>query len=217
MLFCILGASGSGKSVLLDIVLEMCDIKNPVSHTSRKKRDGEVDGVHYHFVTEPEFEKMNIAGKMAEYTVYGENYYGLSEKEIMTGGHKIVIVERHGYEQLLKHFGRDGLRLIYVKAGPIARARRMVRDRARNPETIVSDLNAVTKRIEIDMDHFDGIEEKYHPHMVIDNEKDGSTELFASAMDLIEFLLRDGVAMYPEKNPRHIHDYITERVNKYEA
>ena len=46
-----------------------------VSHTTRKPRPGEEHGVHYYFVTKPEMERMNAAGKFVEYvTLFGNNY-----------------------------------------------------------------------------------------------------------------------------------------------
>lgn len=47
-----------------------------VSHTTRKPREGEVDGKHYHFTTVDEIKKEIDAGKFVEYAEVHGNYYG---------------------------------------------------------------------------------------------------------------------------------------------
>ena len=52
-------ASGAGKTTLKDLVIkDFPDIKYSISATTRKPREGEVDGVHYFFKTKEEFEKI---------------------------------------------------------------------------------------------------------------------------------------------------------------
>ena len=44
--------------------------------TTRKKREGEVEGIDYYFVTKEEFEANIVNDRMLEYAKYGDNYYG---------------------------------------------------------------------------------------------------------------------------------------------
>lgn len=77
------GPSGVGKSTVIDQVLRRRpDLYFSVSFTTRKPRDGEVDGVNYYFVDNAEFERMIREGELLEYANYSGNYYGTSAKLI---------------------------------------------------------------------------------------------------------------------------------------
>ena len=71
------GPSGVGK----DSVIELIRARSPwvwlsVSVTTRRKRDYEVDGVHYHFVDRAEFERMVAGGQLLEWAEFAGNLYG---------------------------------------------------------------------------------------------------------------------------------------------
>ncbi len=71
------GPSGSGKDTVINELLKKDpDTMVSISMTTRKPRPGEVDGVHYYFVTKDAFEKAIRDGEMLEYARYGDNYYG---------------------------------------------------------------------------------------------------------------------------------------------
>ena len=73
------GPSGVGKSTVISKLLsERKDIYFSVSFTTRKPREGEVDGVNYNFVSREEFERMIEDGELLEYAEYVGNYYGTS-------------------------------------------------------------------------------------------------------------------------------------------
>ncbi len=77
------GPSGSGKGTVVSQILKTSsDYALSVSLTTRKPREGEIDGVHYGFVTREEFEKNIAAGNMLEYTEYCENLYGTPEDRV---------------------------------------------------------------------------------------------------------------------------------------
>ena len=70
-------ASGAGKTTLKDKVIgEFPDIVYSISATTRKPREGEVDGVHYFFKTKEEFEQMIKDDALVEYNLVHGNYYG---------------------------------------------------------------------------------------------------------------------------------------------
>jgi len=73
------GPSGAGKST---IIKESSDNIGSyyfsISTTTRKPRDGEVDGVDYHFVSRNSFEEDIKAGNFLEYATVNNNYYGTS-------------------------------------------------------------------------------------------------------------------------------------------
>jgi guanylate kinase len=75
--------SGAGKTTLTKYLLdELPDFTFSVSHTTRKPRVGEVDGVHYHFVDRPGFDALRAVGSFAEWAEVHGNLYGTSVAEI---------------------------------------------------------------------------------------------------------------------------------------
>ena len=76
-LFVMSAASGAGKTTLKDLVIkDFPDIKYSISATTRKPREGEIDGVHYFFKTKEEFEQMIKDEALVEYNLVHGNYYG---------------------------------------------------------------------------------------------------------------------------------------------
>ena len=75
------GPSGAGKSSMIrELKKEIKDIYFSISITTRKKRDGEVDGVDYCFVSKDKFEKDIKDGSFLEWAKVHDNYYGTSLK-----------------------------------------------------------------------------------------------------------------------------------------
>ncbi len=75
--------SGVGKTTLTKKIQQKYQsFKISVSHTTRKPRSNEVDGVDYHFVTHQEFEKLINENKFYEYAKIFENYYGTLKKNV---------------------------------------------------------------------------------------------------------------------------------------
>ncbi|EOH96749.1 guanylate kinase [Enterococcus haemoperoxidus ATCC BAA-382] len=78
LLIVLSGPSGVGKGTVRKAIFdsEENDFQYSVSMTTRKMREGEVEGVDYYFRTKEEFEAMIEAGEMLEYAQYVGNYYG---------------------------------------------------------------------------------------------------------------------------------------------
>lgn len=101
------GPSGVGKgSVLSKVIGRRKNLKLSVSYTTRLPREGEVDGVHYNFVTRDEFLSLVKSGEMLEYAEYCGNYYGTPKKsvenEIKNGNNVILEIEVQGGKQILE-------------------------------------------------------------------------------------------------------------------
>lgn len=90
----LIGPSASGKTVTCHYLEENFGIKKVVTHTTRLKRVGEVDGVDYHFVTKEEFDKMKERDEFIETVSYNGNNYGTSKKEVKND--KCMTVELAG-------------------------------------------------------------------------------------------------------------------------
>lgn len=78
LLIVLSGPSGVGKGTVRKALFSQSDTnyEYSISMTTRKPREGEVDGVDYFFKTKEEFEELIKQGKLLEYAQYVENYYG---------------------------------------------------------------------------------------------------------------------------------------------
>jgi guanylate kinase len=76
-LFCLCGPSGVGKSTISRALLENDSKLLPsVSATTRAPRQGEQEGVHYHFISKENFEADVQRGRFLEWASYNDNLYG---------------------------------------------------------------------------------------------------------------------------------------------
>lgn len=93
-LFVMSAASGAGKTTLKDKVIgEFPDIVYSISATTRKPREGEVDGVHYFFKTKEEFEKLIKEDGLIEWNEVHGNYYGTPKffvEEMLRQGKRVL-------------------------------------------------------------------------------------------------------------------------------
>jgi len=104
------GPSGAGKSSLIKkIEKHIGEFYFSISTTTRPIRDGEVEGVHYHFVTQDEFKQDIEEEHFLEYALVHGNYYGTSikpVKEALNEG-KIVIfdIDVQGHDAVQNRLG----------------------------------------------------------------------------------------------------------------
>ena len=88
------GPSGAGKSSLINKISdEIGDFYFSISTTTRPMREGEEEGVHYHFVSKEEFVKDIDEDHFLEYATVHGNYYGTSLKpvrEALAKGHLVI-------------------------------------------------------------------------------------------------------------------------------
>ncbi|GKW49566.1 guanylate kinase [Halomonas sp. NCCP-2165] len=108
-LFIVSAPSGAGKTSLVRALLERLDgIEVSVSHTTRSKRPGEVDGVNYHFVDVPAFEAMIERGDFVEHARVFDNYYGTSRPAVqarLAAGQDVILeIDWQGARQVREQF-----------------------------------------------------------------------------------------------------------------
>jgi guanylate kinase len=100
LLFVVSAPSGCGKGTILGEILKDDKFYYSVSATTRKPREGEVDGVNYHFLSEEQFQQKIDNGEMLEYAEYCNHYYGtiakLVDENLEAGKHVILEIEVQG-------------------------------------------------------------------------------------------------------------------------
>ena len=104
-LYTVSAPSGAGKTSLVHALVEHTDgVQVSVSHTTRAKRPGEVDGVNYHFVSQERFAEMLGAGDFLEHAQVFTNYYGTSarwvEATLASGSDVILEIDWQGAAQV---------------------------------------------------------------------------------------------------------------------
>ena len=104
-LFVLSGPSGAGKGTLVKRVLERVpDAWLSVSDTTRSPREGEIDGVHYFFVDEAEFDQLVETGGFLEWARVHENRYGTPrarvEEHMAKGGQVLLEIDVQGGFQI---------------------------------------------------------------------------------------------------------------------
>ena len=82
MIYIITGPSGVGKNTIINELSKYLDFYFSVSHTTRPRRENEIDGKDYYFISEDEFEDLINNDQMIEYEQYGDFYYGTSKEEL---------------------------------------------------------------------------------------------------------------------------------------
>ena len=88
----ITGPSGVGKGTLIKGLLERVPgLELAVSATTRRPRDGEVNGVDYHFLSESDFDRRAAAGEFVEHAEYAGNRYGTLRSELSRPARGIVL------------------------------------------------------------------------------------------------------------------------------
>lgn len=115
--FIICGPSGVGKgTVVARLLASNPNLYFSVSATTRQPRPGEVDGVHYHFLSREQFQKWIAEDAFLEHAEFVGNYYGTPKKyvdEAMDRGRDVILdIEIQGAEQV--HRQRPEAVRIYV-------------------------------------------------------------------------------------------------------
>lgn len=105
LLIVVSSPSGGGKGTILSELFKRNEnLKMSVSATTRSPREGEVDGVHYYFISKEEFKAKIENGEMLEYANYVSNYYGTPkapvDKWLSEGKDVILEIEVQGGKQV---------------------------------------------------------------------------------------------------------------------
>jgi len=128
ILIVVSGFSGAGKGTLMKEIMKQYDnYALSISATTRKPREGEVDGREYFFRTVEEFEKMIAQDELIEYAKYVENYYGTPrayvEEKLEEGKDVILEIEIQGALKVKEKFPETLLLFVTPPSAKILRER----------------------------------------------------------------------------------------------
>lgn len=143
MLFVISGPSGCGKSTLIKRVRRaLGELEFSVSHTTRPPRPSEKDGVDYHFVSGPAFERMVREGRFLEHARVHGHLYGTSLGEIARKGRRsdvVLDIDVQGARQVRRRV--PGAVLVFIMPPVAAELRRRLEKRREDsPEAVARRL-----------------------------------------------------------------------------
>lgn len=156
-LIIISGTTCAGKgTVVKELIKRNENLGLSVSYTSRDKRDGEIDGEDYHFVSTEEFEKMINNNEFLEYAKvqYGK-YYGTSKAEVKklleTGKDVILEIDVQGAQQIKEIFPQTIL--IFIMAPSMNEVKRRIKARGKETneqiierfKTAYNEINEISK------------------------------------------------------------------------
>lgn len=138
LMFVMSSPSGAGKTTLTRLLVQKEDnIELSISVTTRQRRPSEVEGVHYYFVSRPEFERMRDSGELLEWAEVHGNYYGTPakpvEKALAKGKDVLFDIDFQGTRQLYKRAASDVVS-IFILPPSIAEMKKRIRRRATEDE-----------------------------------------------------------------------------------
>ncbi|KAI0867828.1 guanylate kinase [Hypoxylon argillaceum] len=143
------GPSGVGKSTLFRRLMETHPdvFATTVSHTTRKPRPGEIEGVTYYYVSRDRFQSLIEETAFIEYTEFNGNFYGTSKQTIVDQIAKGLIIlldiEMEGVKQLKKEQLKAGSqinpRFVFIKPPSYEALETRLRSRGTEDERSIQD------------------------------------------------------------------------------
>ncbi|MCE7794663.1 guanylate kinase [Salipaludibacillus sp. CUR1] len=162
LLIVLSGPSGVGKGTVCGALRKHdTHIKYSVSATTRKPREGEVEGVNYFFKSHEEFQRMIRENELLEYAQYVDNFYGTPrnyvEEMIASGRDVILEIEVQGALQVKETFP-EGV-FIFLMPPSLKELRSRIEGRGTETKDLIDNRMTVA-RDEIDlMDKYDYVVE----------------------------------------------------------
>lgn len=157
LMFILSSPSGAGKTTLSRMLLAKdSEIKLSVSATTRPPRPGEIDGVHYHFVTPDRFQTMIDEDDFYEWAeVFGHRYgtpKGMIRAGLKEGQDFLFDIDWQGTQQLYQKDQQDVVR-VFILPPSIEELHRRLKGRATDSADVIA---ARMERARAEISHWDG-------------------------------------------------------------
>ena len=184
-LFIVSGPSGAGKTTLINKVREQLRPLNlelyfSVSHTTRRPRQGEVEGKAYYFVTNETFRRMIDNGEFLEWAHVHEQLYGTSKMEVLSrlrrGEDVILDIDYQGARQIANDVELSERSLnVFIFPPSLDILEQRLRDRGLNSD------QEIETRLRKAIDEIDAGKEFYH-YVIINDDLAVATECLKAAI-----------------------------------
>ncbi len=144
--------SGVGKTTITKKIQQKYQsFKISVSHTTRKPRPNEVDGVDYHFISKEKFESLIKKKEFYEYAKIFDNYYGTHKKtvdELIKTNDIIFDIDWQGTQQLSKFKNLSLIKIYLIPPNKQELKKRLVKRNQDSPEEVERRFNAYDNDIQ---------------------------------------------------------------------
>lgn len=156
----IFGKSGVGKDTLLKAIEKEYskETHTIVSYTTRPKRDGEKDGINYHFISEKNFLDMMTQNRFLETSQFNNWYYGTGIDALRTSKINIGVFNPQGIHFLIQRSQKEKDICVYPILLECTDKERLIR--ALNREN-TPDINEIIRRYYADEKDFNNFNELY--------------------------------------------------------
>ena len=151
--------SGAGKTTITKKIQQKYqNFKLSVSHTTRKPRDNEIEGIDYYFVTNNEFENLINKDSFYEYAKIFENFYGTSKKnvdEVIKKNDILFDIDWQGTKQLSKFKNLRLVKIYLITENKIEIKKRLIKRNQNSKKEIESRFNSFDEDVKhwIDYDY----------------------------------------------------------------
>ncbi len=145
--------SGAGKTTITKKLSQKYpNIKVSISHTTRKPRSNEIDGVDYHFVNQEEFKKLIKKDNFYEYAKIFDNYYGTSKDSVIKLHKKdydvVFDIDWQGTKQLSQFKELNLIKIFILPPDKQELKKRLINRNQDNNQTIEKRLKQYEKDIQ---------------------------------------------------------------------
>jgi guanylate kinase len=146
--------SGAGKTTLTRMLLQdkSLDLTLSVSVTTRARRSSEADGIHYHFITQREFDAMRLAGDLLESADVHGHRYGTPrapvEAVLAQGRDMLFDIDWQGAQQVRESLGGDVVSIFILPPSMAELRARLDRRAEDSAATIAARLDNARREIE---------------------------------------------------------------------
>lgn len=133
--------SGCGKGTMLEEILKDESFAVSVSATTRAPREGERDGVNYHFLSREDFEKRIAQGKFIEHAEYCQNLYGTLSSEVddrlERGLNVILEIEPQGAMKIREK--RPDALFVFIAPPSVGELKRRLKKRGTETDEVIEE------------------------------------------------------------------------------
>lgn len=148
MLTILMGKSAVGKDTVQNELMKNADFERVVTATTRSMREGEQDGVDYHFMSDEQFKEDAANDKFIEYTEFNGVSYGSPKSSVDLEKDMCIILEPEGVQSFIDVFGKENLFVVSLELDDETRKERAI-------ERGSFDENKWNVRLQSDYERFD--------------------------------------------------------------